>query len=228
VPCTGTAGVSRGPKTGDCAHCGATFIQDGRGRPRQWCYQCLPPYDPDSHRVYMGRAAKLNYFLRSGIHVCCGQRAVRPSKPSPPPKRCVICEVVLAAGRRSLCGSEECIAERLRRNSRARRAVKDAAFRAMKRREYRKRRAIKRGCRTDPYDPLDIAERDRWRCGLCGQRIQRNVDHLHPRSLTMDHMIPLARGGDDVPENVQAAHRQCNSIKGQRFVSTGEQLRLIG
>lgn len=34
----------------------------------------------------------------------------------------------------------------------------------------------------------------------------------------MDHIIPLARGGTDTPENRQLAHRLCNEIKSDRLI----------
>ena len=32
----------------------------------------------------------------------------------------------------------------------------------------------------------------------------------HPMGATIDHLIPLSRGGPDTPDNVSAAHWQCN------------------
>ena len=48
----------------------------------------------------------------------------------------------------------------------------------------------------------------------------------HPRAPTVDHVVPIAEGGDDTRANVQLAHFLCNSTK-----SNGggvEQLALIG
>lgn len=47
----------------------------------------------------------------------------------------------------------------------------------------------------------------------------------HPKAPTIDHIVPLADGGDDVRSNVQLAHFICNSMKG-----TGgtQQLMLVG
>jgi len=35
----------------------------------------------------------------------------------------------------------------------------------------------------------------------------------HPLSMSIDHIIPLSRGGTHEPDNVQLAHFICNSIK---------------
>lgn len=74
--------------------------------------------------------------------------------------------------------------------------------------------------------PLEIAERDGWRCQLCGRKVKRGVVAPHPLAMTMDHIVPLARGGMHEPANVQLAHFICNSRKGATVGE--EQLRLIG
>jgi 5-methylcytosine-specific restriction endonuclease McrA len=33
---------------------------------------------------------------------------------------------------------------------------------------------------------------------------------------TIDHVVPVSRGGDDIKANVQLAHFRCNSVKGPR------------
>jgi 5-methylcytosine-specific restriction endonuclease McrA len=30
---------------------------------------------------------------------------------------------------------------------------------------------------------------------------------------TVDHIVPISRGGDDAPKNLRAAHQTCNSAK---------------
>jgi 5-methylcytosine-specific restriction endonuclease McrA len=44
--------------------------------------------------------------------------------------------------------------------------------------------------------------------------INYDAHHLDPLSFTIDHIVPLFAGGEDVIENVAAAHRQCNRAKG--------------
>ncbi|HSS09404.1 MAG TPA: HNH endonuclease [Acidimicrobiales bacterium] len=67
------------------------------------------------------------------------------------------------------------------------------------------------------YRHADIYERDGYVCQLCGEPIDMLVRSPNPRSPTIDHIIPLRRGGTDEPGNVQAAHRSCNSSKGRRL-----------
>lgn len=90
------------------------------------------------------------------------------------------------------------------------------------------RNASLRGGATfrDLVDRQAIFVRDNWRCGLCRKRIGKSYRHPHPRSVSLDHIIPLSRGGLHRADNVQAAHLICNLSKNNR--GGGEQLLLIG
>ncbi len=90
------------------------------------------------------------------------------------------------------------------------------------RHRYRLRRT---NARHEPYTLREIAERDNWRCALCRKKVSSRVCYPHPLSGSIDHIVPLSRGGDDVPANVQLAHFRCNASKGSR--GKPEQLRLI-
>lgn len=58
-----------------------------------------------------------------------------------------------------------------------------------------------------------VLERDSWVCRLCGEGIDRDAIAPAPWSASIDHVIPLARGGEHSMANVQAAHYWCNSVK---------------
>lgn len=51
-------------------------------------------------------------------------------------------------------------------------------------------------------------------CHLCGEPINYQADHLDPHSFTIDHIIPIAKGGADTLDNCAPAHRKCNRDKG--------------
>lgn len=89
----------------------------------------------------------------------------------------------------------------------------------------RTRRAQKLRAQVERYTTSEIAARDRYRCGLCRRKVPMDLTHPHPLSPTIDHVVPLADGGDDVKANVQLAHFRCNSSKGVRGT---QQLALIG
>lgn len=55
-----------------------------------------------------------------------------------------------------------------------------------------------------------IAAREGYRCWLCERKIDRRLKHPHPRSLSLDHYIPVTKGGSDDPNNLRPAHLICN------------------
>lgn len=75
---------------------------------------------------------------------------------------------------------------------------------------WMRRRARKLAAFRADVIPTVIFERDRWRCGICGKRVRR-------RDASIDHVIPLAKGGTHEPGNVQCAHLLCNIRKGARL-----------
>ncbi len=89
----------------------------------------------------------------------------------------------------------------------------------------RKYKAIKRGNRHEPYRDTYIFERDGWICQICGRKINKRLKYPNPLSKSIDHIVPLSKGGDDSPANVQATHLRCNV--GKNAINKG-QLRLFG
>ncbi|MGV2914482.1 HNH endonuclease [Streptomyces alfalfae] len=58
-------------------------------------------------------------------------------------------------------------------------------------------------------------------CWWCGKPIRYDLTGLdaqrHPLAFTLDHLLPLSRGGDLLdPANARSAHRRCNSARGNR------------
>lgn len=49
---------------------------------------------------------------------------------------------------------------------------------------------------------------DKGVCGYCGRPVR-------PKELTMDHIVPIARGGRSIKGNVIAACKACNVAKKQ-------------
>lgn len=65
------------------------------------------------------------------------------------------------------------------------------------------------------FDPVEVFERDGWVCHLCGKTTLRDkIGTAHPRAPTLDHILPLARGGSHSRSNTACAHRACNNRKG--------------
>lgn len=69
-----------------------------------------------------------------------------------------------------------------------------------------------------------IYSRDGWRCQICKRKVDPRLSVPHPLAKTIDHIVPLARGGTHEPRNVRLAHFICNSKRGATQDQT--QLRL--
>lgn len=63
---------------------------------------------------------------------------------------------------------------------------------------------------VEKIDRLGIAARDGWKCYLCGLVLTR-------ATLTLDHKVPLSKGGEHSVANVAACCGPCNSSKGNRW-----------
>lgn len=91
-----------------------------------------------------------------------------------------------------------------------------------------RQRARRYGVAYERIRSVDIFERDRWICGICKRIVDRRQAVPHPDAPTLDHIIPMSKGGPHLRANVQCAHFMCNSVKGDRVPGHGEQLRLVG
>lgn len=93
-------------------------------------------------------------------------------------------------------------------------------------RKPRKRadRARRKNVDHEPYTLRQVAERDGWRCHLCGKRVPPRRYTAKPEDPTVDHLVPLSAGGPDTLTNVALAHNACNYT---RSAGGEAQLRLI-
>lgn len=70
---------------------------------------------------------------------------------------------------------------------------------------------------VERFDPVVVYDRDGWICGICGGAIDRALAWPDPGSVSLDHVLPLAAGGEHSRANTQAAHWICNVRKGARI-----------
>lgn len=82
---------------------------------------------------------------------------------------------------------------------------------ARHRRRARKRKAFV----EEVWRPV-LFERDNWTCQLCGDAVNPNLKYPDPMAATVDHIVPLAKGGEHSYANTQLAHALCNSLKSDR------------
>lgn len=80
-----------------------------------------------------------------------------------------------------------------------------------------------RAARVEPVDRLRVFERDKWTCRICGDKTVRKP--YMPNSAELDHIQPIARGGEHSYLNTQCACRKCNLLKGAKALG---QMLLVG
>lgn len=56
-----------------------------------------------------------------------------------------------------------------------------------------------------------VAEENKFICHLCGTRVSLELGS--PERLSLDHVVPMSRGGQNVKENVLPSHRRCNQSR---------------
>lgn len=75
------------------------------------------------------------------------------------------------------------------------------------------RRAALKGAKVEDFLPVEVFERDDWTCRICELPIDRDAIWPHPLSVSLDHVIPLSRGGEHSRDNTACAHLRCNQRK---------------
>jgi 5-methylcytosine-specific restriction endonuclease McrA len=74
-------------------------------------------------------------------------------------------------------------------------------------------RRAREEAKIERFDPLEVYKRDGWLCGICGAEVDPAVLHPDPMSASLDHVVPLSKGGDHTRENSVLAHLICNIRK---------------
>ena len=58
-------------------------------------------------------------------------------------------------------------------------------------------------------------------CGICGKPVDKSLRYPHPMSPTIDHIIPINKGGHPIDiNNLQLAHFCCNRQKSDKLIDT--------
>ena len=104
----------------------------------------------------------------------------------------------------------------LRRVYRAEGRERPPEWSERRRSNWKKRKAAKRGAEAENFVYRDIFERDGWACGICAEPVSPDLAYPDPMSASLDHIVPLSKGGTHAAENVQCAHLVCNLRKGAR------------
>ena len=201
-----------------CAQCGAvaTKFRTG-GKPARYCGNAC--------KIAAFRAARpervAEHRAREAAKYVPRVRQPKPKvEPAKPVKRCRDCGVAVPKSKQRCdpcrLAAHQLVVERGRQSP---------STRAAKRRAKAWRRAIERGAKAERFDPFEIFERDGWRCHLCGCKTPKRLrGSYEPNAPELDHVVPLAAGGDHSRRNTACACRRCNGAKADKPLG---QLRLV-
>lgn len=97
-------------------------------------------------------------------------------------------------------------------------AEKEQQAKAASRKAGKARRKFRiKTTRAESVSPKAIFDRDGWMCGICGEEVLAGVQVPHPLSPTLDHIVPLSKGGSHTKDNLQCAHFSCNVAKSDKM-----------
>lgn len=208
-----------------CSKCDASkppaeFPPSKATKPGQWCRDCLridqrriKGLAAHSHAVtcrqcsapFVSTYVKAAYCSKAckvaGVNDA-RQAAINAAKPD---RNCTWCGASIGKERRAdakFC-SADCNEQAHRRT-----------------RAYRRRSGERVRPRKQPLVNLaHLAERDGYLCGICAAPVDLSLKHPDPMAVTVDHIIPLSRGGAALdPANCRVAHHVCNVTRGARGV----------
>lgn len=185
-----------------CATCGHAFIaaNPNRGpKPRYCGRKCWP-------------TTSLPHTKQKDL-VACARCATQFSRSQRGGSRARFCSTQCATAHRN--------EQRRLRWSRA-----DPSIKQQRASGNHRKRAHRHGVRYEPVNSRKVFARDKWICGICHTKVDRRLKWPHHLSASLDHIIPMAHGGDHTYENTQCSHWLCNARKGDR--GGGEQLALVG
>ena len=101
-------------------------------------------------------------------------------------------------------------------------------------RRFRSRAVLCAGCRQISHKGIDarknharrtsgsvlsvgeLAARDGKRCHICRRLIDIGLSGSHRNGPTIEHILPVSKGGTNEPGNLALAHRSCNVSRGNR------------
>lgn len=153
-----------------------------------------------------------------GRHCC--RACVPPPRKKRPKVSCLDCGVSMPFGARR-CPPCAAIYRASTQSEEAKQKRKVAARKADRERfgKYWRGKARAYGAHYEKVDRTKIFDRDDWICYLCGRPVPRGLlrDCRAKDAPTIDHVVPISKGGAHAAHNIRLAHRGCNSRKQSRI-----------
>lgn len=157
----------------------------------------------------------------SGKMYCSGRCATRGGRRLPTQIACKNCSATFEPVNGVVTCSSGCAKEFVRKSNVERyrfRMENDPAFVQKQRAAEYKRKSLKRDAFVEDVDRDKVMARDRWVCHLCMKKIPKSAKWPSGQFGTLDHVIPLNKGGLHSYANVKAAHLSCNCSKNDKVI----------
>jgi len=210
-------GYDRNPKRpAECDDCGSEYMKT-HGATTKRCPPCARRVGSETQRINWPQC-RVHFVQCPTCHSLFSTRHLRkycaptcrPMSHHPVPSQVRPCAECAQAKQNPMARyCTDCRRSRLKETRRSQKAA---------------RRAMKRGVLTVLVAPTLIYERDAWICGICSRSVDSKRAYPDPKSVSLDHIVPLANGGTHEPMNLQCSHLDCNMKKSNRIKSV--QLRL--
>ena len=165
---------------------------------RKRCGFCEAPFEGHPNRVYCSNHCYVQNKIQKQSEIWFRYKEQRPDFKE---ALCEYCHdpIFVLASKRGPAVHPECTIilrkERARRKNNARRRF-----------PYKKQKA----------NFHIIAERDDWICWICELRIDPDLPGTNRMGGTVDHVIPISKGGTDDLDNLKPAHWICNVKRGNK------------
>jgi hypothetical protein len=183
-----------------CQLCQGQSPMPRRGKAPRFCPPCRPLNAQRWHAEWHRR----NVSPERGGIACldCARPLLEEEQPS--------------VGRlRSLC--PPCAKVRQRKASNEWHKANPESRQRVHREGRRRRRLARKHVLAERFTDREIFERDGWVCGLCGGLVDGALKYPDQMRASLDHVLPLARGGHHTRRNTRCAHALCNSRKTNRL-----------
>lgn len=155
-----------------------------------------------------------------GRRFCDGGCRSRFERGTPLEAPCRVCAMPFKPINSAICCSTACDEKFARIKNRewyARNMIRPEVKARIRFNEY-KRKALRADAFIEEVDRDVVYKRDKGVCWLCGGPVDRSLVWPDLGFATLDHVVPLKRGGMHCYSNVRLAHLRCNCSKGARMV----------